>query len=370
MSELIPPPVPQASPSRRIARFRAEIDAAVAGVLGGPDYILGPAVEQFELAFAAHEGAAHAVGVASGTDALALVLRGLGIGAGDEVIVPAMTFAATALAVMQCGAVPRLVDVDPVTRCLDARRAEAAITPRTAAIVPVHLFGHPADLAGLLEVARRHGLALVQDAAQAHGAMAGGVKLGGLGQAAAYSFYPTKNLGCVGDGGAVLTNDGALAERIRALRAYGSTDAGRISRSIGFNSRLDEIQAAILSVLLPHLRAGNAERRAIASRYRDRLHGNRIGLPQDDAGAVYHQFAITCADRDGLRQHLARRGIGSAVHYAPGLQQHPAFDGCAAAPLPVTEALANSLLSLPIQPEVAAATVDRIADAVLEHVGS
>lgn len=370
MSDLIPTLVPPASPSRRIARFRAGIDAAVAAVLDGPDYILGAAVDRFERAFAAHEGAAYAVGVASGTDALALALRGLGIGAGDEVIVPALTFAATALAVMQCGAVPRLVDVDPATRCLDARQVTATITPRTAAIVPVHLFGHPADMAALLDVARRHGLALVQDAAQAHGATAGGMTLGGLGQAAAYSFYPTKNLGCAGDGGAVLTNDAALAERIRALRNYGSTDAGRISQSIGFNSRLDEIQAAILSVLLPHLRAGNAERRAIAARYRDRLRGNRVGLPADDAGAVYHQFAITCDDRDGLRRHLARRGIGCAVHYAPGLQHHPAFDGCAMAPLPVTEALADSLLSLPIQPEVAADAVDRIADAVLEHAGS
>lgn len=253
--------IPQAAPPRRIERFRAEINAAVAGVLGGRDYILGEAVARFEQAFAAHEGSAHAVGVASGTDALALALRALGIGPGDEVIAPALTFVATAQAILHCGASPRLVDVDPVTRCLDARRAEAAITSRTAAIVPVHLFDHPADIGALMDVARRHGVALVQDAAQAHGAMLDGAALGGQGQAAAYSFYPTKNLGCVGDGGAVLTNDAALAERIRSLRAYGSADASRVSTSIGFNSRLDEIQAAILLVLLPHLRDGNEERR-------------------------------------------------------------------------------------------------------------
>ena len=362
--------IPQAAPALRVARFRARIDTAIDRVLAGPDYILGAEVARFEQEFAAHEGAAHAVGVASGTDALALALRGLGVGPGDEVIVPALTFAATALAVMQCGAAPRLVDVDAATRCLDPRAAAAAITARTVAIVPVHLFGHPADMTALAAVAERHGLALVQDAAQAHGAAWQGQRLGQLGHAAAYSFYPTKNLGAVGDGGAVLTNDAALAARLRALRNYGSADRARVSRSIGFNSRLDALQAAVLGVLLPELDAGNAERRAIAARYRARLGSNRIGLPPDDDGAVYHQFAITCDDRDGLMRHLARQGIGSAVHYAPGLQHHPAFAGCAAAPLPVTDALADCLLSLPVQPEVAGDAVARIADAVLGFVAA
>ena len=365
MSDLIP----QAAPALRIARFRADIDAAVAGVLGGRDYVLDAAVEAFEQAFAAHEGAAHAIGVASGTDALALALRALGIGPGDEVIVPALTFAATAQAILHCGASPRFVDVDPATRCIDARAAAAAITARTAAIMPVHLFGHPADMAALTKLARRHGLALVQDAAQAHGATLDGRGLGGLGDAAAYSFYPTKNLGCVGDGGTILTNDPALAERIRSLRNYGFEPGTRVSRLIGFNSRLDAIQAAILLALLPHLDAGNAERREIAARYRAALGSNRLGLPPDAPGCVYYQFAITCADRDGLMRHLSRRGIGSGIHHAPGLQHHPAFPGCADAPLPVTDALAQSLLSLPIQPEVAGPAVERIAAAVPEYVG-
>jgi dTDP-3-amino-3,4,6-trideoxy-alpha-D-glucose transaminase len=338
-------------------------------VLSSRDYILGSAVEAFEQAFATHEGARHAVGVASGTDALALSLRALRIGPGDEVIVPALTFAGTAQAVLQCGASPRFVDVDPTTRCIDVSAASAAITPRTAAILPVHLFGHPADMTPLLRLAQQNGLAIVQDAAQSHGATIDGSGLGGLGQAAAYSFYPTKNLGCAGDGGMVLTNDAALAGQIRSLRHYGFEGGSRVSQSIGFNSRLDELQAAILLVLLPQLNASNAERRHIAARYRDLLTSSQIGLPPDAAGCVYHQFAITYADRDGLMRHLAERGIGSALHYTPGLHRHPAFSGGATEPLPVTDALAQRLLSLPIQPEVALSEVEHIASVILEYTG-
>lgn len=363
--------IPQAAPPRRIARFRREVAAAITGVLDGPGYILGAAVAAFEREFAAHAGRAHGVGVASGTDAIALALRALGVGRGDEVILPALTFSGTAQAVLHCGAVPRFADVDPVTRCLDPGAAVARVTPRTAAIVPVHLFGHPADMPALMALAERHGLAVVEDCAQSHGASLGGRALGTFGHAAAYSFYPTKNLGCAGDGGAVLTDDPDLAARLRSLRNYGFEGGERISRALGFNSRLDEVQAAILSALLPHLAAGNGERRAIAVRYRDLLPPG-IGLPPDDPGCVYHQFAVTHPDRDGLMRHLARRGVGTAIHYAPPLHQHPAFAGSADtdAPLPVTDALAASLLSLPIQPEVATTdAVARVAGAVQDFVG-
>ncbi|WP_430913426.1 DegT/DnrJ/EryC1/StrS family aminotransferase [Methylobacterium sp. sgz302541] len=357
--------IPQAAPARRIARFRAEIDAAVASVLGGDSYILGEAVESFERAFAEEAGAAHCVGVASGTDAIALGLRALGIGPGDEVIVPAMTFVGTAQAVLHCGALPRLVDVDPATRCIDVAAAAAAVGPHTAAIVPVHLFGHPAPMPALMELAGRHGLAVVEDCAQSHGASLDGRPLGGFGHAAAYSFYPTKNLGCVGDGGAVATNDARLAARLRALRNYGFDGPERISRVCGFNSRLDAIQAAILSVLLPHLRAGNAERLEIAARYRAALPAAAgLALPPDHGACVYHQFAITHPERDRLAAHLAAAGIGTAVHYTPGLHRHPVFAEAASGPLPVTDALADTLLSLPIQPEIAAEAPEAVAAAL------
>lgn len=358
--------IPQAAPYRRIARFRAGVDAAIARVADSEQYILGRAVEEFEAAFAASAHRRHAVGVASGTDALALALRALGIGPGDEVIVPALTFAGSAHAVLQCGATLRLVDVDPHTRCIDPDAVAAAIGPRTTAVMPVHLHGHPADMPALMAIAERYRLVVVEDCAQSHGATLDGRALGTFGHAAAYSFYPTKNLGALGDGGAVTTDDVELAERIRSLRHYGFGRGESVSRTIGFNSRLDELQAAILLSLLPHLADGNRERRVIAARYRERLRDcPGLGLPPDSAGSVHHQFAITHPDRDGLRRHLAEAGIGSAVHYSPGLHRHPAFAHAAASPLAVCDRLASTLLSLPIQPEIAADTVDAIADAVL-----
>ncbi|WP_132254322.1 DegT/DnrJ/EryC1/StrS family aminotransferase [Methylobacterium segetis] len=356
--------IPQAAPPLRVARFRADIDRAIASVLGGDSYILGQAVAAFEAAFAAGAGLDHGVGVASGTDALALALRALGIGPGDEVIAPALTFAGTAQAILQSGAQARLVDVDPVTRCIDPARVAEAVGPRTAAILPVHLFGHPADMPALMDIAERHGLAVIEDCAQSHGAHLDGRPLGSFGQAAAYSFYPTKNLGCIGDGGAILTRDAALADRLRALRHYGFSGSERVSAGPGFNSRLDEIQAAILLALLPHLGAGNAERRAIAARYRECLSRTGLALPPDTPGSVYHQFAVTHPERDRLMRRLAEAGIGTAVHYTPGLHRHPAFREAAAFPLPVTDTLAATLLSLPIQPEVAAEAPMRVAEAL------
>ncbi|GJD33541.1 DegT/DnrJ/EryC1/StrS family aminotransferase [Methylobacterium aerolatum] len=358
--------IPQAAPPLRIARFRNEIDAAVARVLSGSSYILGEAVDAFETAFAAAAGAKFCIGVASGTDALALALRALEIGPGDEVLLPSMTFAGTAQAILHCGASPIFVEVDPVTRCIDPAATEFAIGPRTAAIVPVHLFGHPADMPALMALAAKHRLAVVEDCAQSHGATLDGKALGSFGHAAAYSFYPTKNLGGVGDGGAVVTADPGLATRLRSLRHYGFAPGERVSGQVGFNSRLDEIQAAILLALLPHLGEGNLARRASAARYRTLLADTDVGLPPEGEGSVYHQFAVTVSDREGLRHRLEAAGIGTAVHYAPGLHRHPAFTEGARTPLPVTDALADSLLSLPIQPEVTTGYEERVAAAIRE----
>jgi dTDP-3-amino-3,4,6-trideoxy-alpha-D-glucose transaminase len=359
--------IPQAAPPRRIARFRSEVDAAIAGVLDGTEYVLGSAVDSFERAFAAYTGLRHCIGVASGTDALTLALRAAGVRPGDEVITAALTFTATAQAILHCGAIPRFVDVDIATRCVDPVGVAAAISARTSAIIPVHLHGYPADMTALMEIAERHGLIVVEDCAQAHGAILHDRHLGSFGHAAAYSFYPTKNLGCIGDGGAVLTNDPAIAGRLRSLRNYGFEDARKISASLGFNSRLDELQAAILLVLLPHLEAANAERRAIAARYRSLLNAPQLGLPPDAAGCVYHQFAITHPRRDALMRALAQRGIMTAVHYTPGLHRHPAFAHCASDDLPVTDTLSATMLSLPIQPEIATdAVIGRVAATIEE----
>ena len=362
--------IPQAAPSMRIARFRTEIDDAIARTLSSNQYILGPAVESFEADFAAYLGVRHCVGVASGTDALALSLRGLGIGNGDEVITTALTASGTAQAILHCGARPRFVDIDPVSWCIDPVAVEAGITEKTAAIIPVHLFGYPADMSRLTEIAERHGLAVIEDCAHAHGAMLDGRRLGSFGHAAAFSFYPTKNLGGIGDSGAVVTNDNQLAARLRSLRYYGIEDGKKESSTIGFNSRMDELQAAILTVMLRHLDAGNAERRKLAEEYRQELTGGDLLLPPDSSGAVYHQFAIAHRDREGLARTLFRQmNIQTGVHYSPPLHYHPAFRNVIMEPLPHCEWLSSRLLSLPIQPEVASGNIGIISRNILKVIG-
>jgi dTDP-3-amino-3,4,6-trideoxy-alpha-D-glucose transaminase len=356
--------IPQAAPFLRIARFRSEIDNAVSRVLSGNAYILGPNVEAFEAEFASFCGVAHCVAVANGTDALALALRAIGVAPGDEVITPALTAPATAQAILQVGAAPCFVDVHPETRCIDPAAVAEAITSRTTAIVPVHLFGHPCDMPALMELSDQFRLFVVEDCAQSVGATLNDRKLGSFGHAAAYSFYPTKNLGCVGDGGAVVTADSNVAAKVRSLRNYGYGVADRVSRQVGFNSRLDEMQAAILRVLLPHVEASNQQRREIADKYRARLTRRLVQPPRADAGCVYHQFAVSCDDRDALKRHLARDDIATAVHYTPALHHHQAFAGSNQRPMPHTERLAATLLSLPIQPEVAAGLVERISDSI------
>lgn len=357
--------IPFCCPPLRIQRYSQLVDQAIAAVLAGRQFVLGEQVERFEAAFAAYVGVSHCVGVNSGTDALVLALRALGIGPGDQVITVSLSFVATALAILRVGAEVCFVDVDPVSRCLDLDQLEAAITPQTAAIIPVHLHGYPMDMQPLMAIANRHGLAVIEDAAQAHGARRDGRAAGGWGACGAFSFYPTKNLGCIGDGGAVVTNDPDLAARLRALRQYGWLDGERISTSLGMNSRLDELQAAVLNVLLPYLDESNQERSLIAEQYHQMLADLCLDLPPRQAGFVYHQFAIAVDERDRLMEYLKRHEqVETGIHYADPIHKHPLFARAAAPPLPVTESLARRMLSLPIQPEVVNGSLPRIVAAI------
>lgn len=331
--------------------LKPEIDSAIARVLDSGWYILGPEVEAFEAEYAAYCEAEHAIGVANGLDALHLALLAMGVGPGDEVIVPSNTYIATWLAVSQCGATP--VPVEPVeaTYNIDPARIEAAITPATRVILPVHLYGQPADLDPILAIARKHGLRVLEDAAQAHGARYKGRRIGAHGDAVAWSFYPGKNLGALGDGGAVTTHDPELADRIRVLRNYGSR-VKYVNEVKGFNSRLDPIQAAVLRVKLQVLDEWNARRRGIAQRYLEGLAGSGLVLPQvpEWAEPVWHLFVVRAHQRDALARRLTTAGIGSLIHYPipPHRQQAYADAGFAADAFPIATALATQVLSLPI----------------------
>jgi dTDP-3-amino-3,4,6-trideoxy-alpha-D-glucose transaminase len=345
--------IPVTDLARSHMAIRADLDAAVARVLDRGWYILGPEVEAFERAFAAACGADFAVGCSSGTDAITLTLRALGIGRGDEVIVPALTAAPTASGVVNAGATPVFADVDPCTRTLDPASAEAAVTPRTRALLPVHLYGLPADMDALAGVARRHGLLLIEDAAQAHGARWRGRPVGSLGAAACFSFYPTKNLGALGDAGAVTTSDPDVAERLRRLRNHGQSARYRHEEHAG-NSRLDDIQAAFLSAKLPHLERWNADRRAQAERYRRLLADAPVRLPPSDgdAASCWHLFVVESDEREVLRKRLAAAGVATDVHYPTPVHLQPAYASYGRGPgsLPVSERLAATVLSLPLFP--------------------
>lgn len=347
------------------APHRAAIQAALTRVLDSGWYVLGEEVEAFEREFAAYCGTTHCIAVANGLDALHLILRGYGIGPGDEVIVPSNTFIATWLAVTQAGATPVPVDPDARTHNIDPQRIAAAITPRTRAILPVHLYGQPADMDPILEIADRHGLRVVEDAAQAHGARYQGRRAGSLGDAAGFSFYPGKNLGALGDGGAITTSDDALAARLRQLRNYGSSIKYR-HEVAGFNSRLDELQAAVLRAKLPYLDAENSARRACAAEYLRALQGAPLGLPQVLPGAepVWHLFVVCSTRRDALQAGLRERGIGTLVHYPLACHRQGAYAGQAWPPLPLAERLQHEVLSLPIAPYLQAHDVRSVADAV------
>ena len=340
----------------QLGPIRGELLDAVAGVIDRASFILGGEVEAFEREFATYCGVDHVITVSNGLDALSLTLRAAGIGPGDEVLVPSQTFIASWMAVSQVGAKPVPVDVDPATCTLDPALIGAALTPRTRAVMPVHLYGQPADMTAVMRLAEAHGLFVLEDAAQAHGAEHGGRRTGGLGHAAGFSFYPTKNLGALGDAGAVTTNDPDLAARLRLLRNYGSARKYHHDE-IGYNARMDEMQAAILRVRLRKLDADNDERRRAAQLY-DRLLEVVSGLKRpserDGAKHVYHLYVIETPRRDALAAHLAERGITTLVHYpyTPGQSEAYAKDRVAAQT--VGDAMAANALSLPIWPGVTA----------------
>lgn len=360
-------PIPAFDLHRQVESLRTEIEAALDRILAKGYFILGEEVSAFEREFADFCGASFALGVGSGTDALHLALRACGVGAGDEVIAPSHTAVATIAAIEMTGAHPVLVEIDPGRFTLDPERVEAAISARTRAIVPVHLYGCPADMDGLSQLARAKNILLVEDASQAHGATLNGKMVGTLGDIAAFSFYPTKNLGALGDGGAVVTNDPALADKVRLLRQYGWKDR-YISQVKGFNSRLDEIQAGILRVKLRHLDAWNARRRETAGLYFHLLSGSALVLPAipRNAGHVFHQFVIRHPRRDELKKFLGRRGIQSLVHYPVPVHLQPGYAdlGLVRGSLPRSERAADEVLSLPIFPELTGEEVRRVAEAV------
>ena len=359
-------PIPVADPHAQYAAHRVEIDAAIAGVLAHGRYVLGDETRSFEGEFAHYVGVAHGIGVASGTDALHLALRACGVVPGDEVITVAHTAVATVAAIEHAGATPVLVDIEPERYTLDPRRLERALTPRTRVIVPVHVYGTPADMDPILAVARQHGLRVIEDCAQAHGATYRGRRVGSLGDAAAFSFYPTKNLGALGDGGLVATADGALAGRVRVLREYGWRER-YVSTVPGFNSRLDELQAAVLRVKLRHLDTDNARRRALATVYAAAL-PPALPRPITPPGCehVHHLYVIRHAERDRLAAHLRSHGIGTGIHYPVPVHHQPAYRGRlgATGALAESERAAREVLSLPMYPELGEEQVRRVAGTV------
>ena len=355
------------------AELQDELDAAARRVTTSGEFILGPEVTAFEEEFAAYCDAGHAIGVGSGLDALRLILVAYGVGHGDEVLVPSNTFIATWLAVTHAGATPVPVEPDPMTHNLNAEAVEAAITPATKAIMPVHLYGSPADMDGLLAIGRDRGIPVVEDAAQAPGARYRGRRTGSLGDAAGFSFYPGKNLGALGDAGAVTTGDDALAERVRMLRNYGSTLKYHHDLP-GLNSRLDSLQAAALRIKLRRLDEWNERRRAVAVRYLERLAGvERLVPPGTPAWAqpVWHLFVVRHPRRDVLQRRLSEAGVDTIIHYPipPHLSGAYAAD-FERADLPVAERLAGEVLSLPIGPHLALEDADRVAAAVRDALGA
>jgi dTDP-4-amino-4,6-dideoxygalactose transaminase len=347
---------------------RQEISAAVEQAIDDGQYILGDQVAAFEHSFASFSGGRHGIGLGNGTEALHLALRGLGIGPGDEVITAANTFVATALAIAYTGAKPVLVDCDPADYLIDVDLIEQAITPRTKAIVPVHLYGQPADMAAILEIASKYDLPVVQDACQAHGALIGDKPLAAFGTAACYSFYPSKNLGGYGDGGMVVTNCDTLAERIRMLRNYGQRAKNKYEM-LGFNSRLDTLQAAILSVKLRYLAEGNEQRRAAAESYREVLSNQSdLVLPFERPGVthVYHLFVLQHPRRDELAARLQAEGVQCGIHYPTPIHEIAPFQSCRTVPegAPVATQLAGRILSLPMYPGLSDASIDVVAEVI------
>ena len=352
--------------------IKDDVQMAINRVLDNTSFILGSEVAAFEAAFAGFVGVGHAVGVSSGTAALHLALKACGVKPGDEVITAANTFIATAEAIVYLGATPVFADVDAETQTLDVGQAEALITPKTKAIVPVHLFGHPADMDPILDLAKAHGLTVVEDAAQAHGAEYKGRRIGGLGHAACFSFYPGKNLGAYGDGGAVVTNDSALAEQIRMVRNHGRAEKYE-HLTIGHNYRLDALQAAILGVKLERLDQWNAARREHAQAYNGKLAGLGAVTPVERPWAkhVYHIYQIQIENRDDVAATLKEQGVATGIHYPIPLHLQPAFAdrGQDRGTFPIAERLADRMLSLPMFPELTDEQIDRVCNCLAEALG-
>jgi dTDP-3-amino-3,4,6-trideoxy-alpha-D-glucose transaminase len=340
------------------------VHAAITRVVDRGWFILGPELAAFEEEFAEAMGAPYAIGVGTGTDAIALLLRALGIGPGDEVITAPMSAAYSALAIMMAGATPVFADLDPHRLTLDPRAAAAAITPRTAAIMPVHLYGQPADMAAFSALATKHNLVLVEDACQAHAATCAGKPVGSWGAGGAFSFYPTKNLGALGDAGAIVTKDKAIADRLKRLRNGGQNDRYH-HLEFGVNSRLDEMQAAILRARLPLLAGWTATRRELAAEYRRQLKGVDVVVPPEcDPGHVYHLFPVRSAQRERLRADLTSQGIETLIHYPVPLPQQEALASIAPADCPIANQVANEVFSLPLHPQLSLGDLETVATAL------
>jgi dTDP-4-amino-4,6-dideoxygalactose transaminase len=362
------PAILAANPAAQYLSHQAEINAAIAAVLDGNRYILGPQTQAFEQEFAAYLGVAHAVGVGSGTEALHLALRACHIGAGAEVITVSHTAVATVSAIELADATPVLVDIDPMTYTIDPKAIERAITSRTKAIIPVHLYGSAASLQPIIDLARKYDLKLIEDCAQAHGARYADRVVGSYGDVSCFSFYPTKNLGAIGDGGLVATNNPEIAENLNLLRQYGWRER-YVSEMAGWNTRLDELQAAILRVKLRYLDADNAKRRNLAAIYDEQLAGV-VTRPIEPADTrhVYHLYVIRHPQRDVLMSYLRERGIGTAIHYPVPIHLQPAYRGRLGdlGSLPETEKAAREIVSLPMYPELSAEEVQTVAQAIKE----
>lgn len=359
-------------PKAQYLAHQEEIDEAIDRVLDRGWYILGEETLAFEREFSDYIGVRHSIGVGSGTEALHLALTACGVSRGDEVITVSHTAVATVAAIDLAGAHPVLVDVEPDYYTINPSAVAEVITPRTKAIVPVHLYGQPADVGSIMEISRRHNLHVIEDCAQAHGALFKGKRVGSWSDIACFSFYPTKNLGAIGDGGIVVTDNHELASKVRLLREYGWKQRFR-STIPGWNSRLDEVQAAVLRVKLPYLDRDNERRAQWARRYRERLNDCNLQLPEPRPGAthVYHQFVVRSQRRDALQKFLIDRGIEAQIHYPVAVHQQPAYRNRldTRRPLPVTEQIVEEILSLPVYPELREAEIERIISTVREFFG-
>jgi dTDP-4-amino-4,6-dideoxygalactose transaminase len=362
--------IQQTNPRANYLSQKTEIDEAISRVLDSGSYVLGREVSAFEQEFATYLGVKSAVAVASGTDAIHLALRAIGIGPGDEVLTVPHTAVATVAAIEMCGATPVLVDIDADTYTMDPERLHAAVSARAKAVLPVHLYGHPADMEPILAIAHQHGLAVVEDCAQAHGATYGDKRVGSIGDISAYSFYPTKNLGAIGDGGLVATNDPSLAEKVKLLRQYGWQER-YISQVTGWNSRLDELQAAILRVKLRYLSEANRRRRQLAEQYNLGLRQLPLVIPSNKSGIghVYHQYVIRHEKRNDLQAFLAARNIVTLIHYPVAIHLQPAYRGRLGdvGSFPVSETAALQVLSLPLYPELTETQIKLVVETIADY---